>query len=130
MRILFQCVYKINVVKQVFKPHLNGMYGSLLVMNKLLIEKRFNQVIELFEPQIPKFGMVESYSSNVPIFFRQTLPYDQLDCYVEAMNNLVAMLFYIIQILLYNQKCFFVSFFFKEYQRRAQQIEKTCGAFE
>ncbi len=72
---------------------MSGTYGSLLIMNKLLTEKRFSEVIDVFEGQMSDYSLTKSFSLSAPIIVRQSIPYDHLECVVEAMLNLVTVLF-------------------------------------
>ncbi len=58
-------------------------------MNKLLTEKRFSEVIDIFEGQISDFDTKKSFSLSASVLIRQAIPYDQLECVLEAMMNLV-----------------------------------------
>ena len=73
------------------KHFIIGTYCSLLILNKLVIQKRFSEVAEIFEKQLVEFEMSNTlaFSKNTPVTFRQAVPNDQLELYVEAICNLV-----------------------------------------
>ncbi|CAF0971936.1 unnamed protein product [Brachionus calyciflorus] len=72
-----------------FAPYVIGGYGSLLIMNKLLINKEYERLIDLFDRQLDKYSSDISFSINSNENFRQTIPFDQLDCVSEALLNMV-----------------------------------------
>jgi hypothetical protein len=82
-------INKKNYYSKDIKRFVRGSYGSLFVFNKLLIEKRFTEVIELFDSQLIDYTLDKSYSKKMPIQFRQAIPYDQLDCVIEALLKIV-----------------------------------------
>jgi hypothetical protein len=68
-----------------FKNYIKGTYANFLIMNKLLIDGRLREVIDLFFSQIDDFSIEKSYSLEANQSFRQTIPFDQLDSVVEAL---------------------------------------------
>jgi hypothetical protein len=68
-----------------FKVYLRGTYANFLIMNKLLIDGRLQEVIDLFFSQVDYFSIEKSYSLESDQSFRQAMPFDQLDSVVEAL---------------------------------------------
>lgn len=58
-------------------------------MHKLFLNKRYDDVVELFDKQIDFFGTERSYSFDTKDFARQDIPFDQLTCVVAALMTLV-----------------------------------------
>ncbi len=97
---LLYVLNKIELAIKLYKDEtlstfLNGTYASLLIMNKLLLEGRLKDTIDLFFSQLNYYSTEKSYSIDANLAFRQTIPYDHLDLVVEALyiqvNNLTLM---------------------------------------
>lgn len=71
----------------------SGSFGSLIVMNKLLCLKQYEKVIEIFEYQLDDYSKNVSFSNNANEEFRQTIPFDHLDCVAEALLAIVSLIF-------------------------------------
>lgn len=54
-------------------------------MDKLYREKRYNEIIELFEKQLSDYSAERSFSESAIGYFRQAIPFDQLTCVVAAL---------------------------------------------
>ena len=80
---------------ETFKVYLKGTFANFLIMNKLLIDGRLQEVIDLFFSQIEDFSIEKSYSLESDQTFRQTIPFDQLDSVVEALYIQVRLKFLI-----------------------------------
>lgn len=66
-----------------------GSFASLIVMNKLLCLKQYEKVIQIFEYQLDDYSKYTSFSNNASEEFRQTIPFDHLDCVAEALLGIV-----------------------------------------
>jgi hypothetical protein len=58
-------------------------------MNKLILEKKYQQVIEIFEMQISQFNKERSNSKKTNNPSKNQVPYDQLNLMTEALICLV-----------------------------------------
>ena len=61
----------------------------IIIYNKLLIQNRFNEIVEIFFKQINDYDQQKSVSQRIPIRYRQIIPMDHLECLFEALYNLV-----------------------------------------
>ncbi|RNA30139.1 pentatricopeptide repeat-containing mitochondrial-like [Brachionus plicatilis] len=90
---LIRLIYVLDLIEQAMELYsdadlsqfVSGSFGSLIVMNKLLCLKQYEKVIEIFEYQLDDYSKNVSFSNNANEEFRQTIPFDHLDCVAEAL---------------------------------------------
>ena len=64
-------------------------FPYLILMNKLIIEKKFNQAVDLFEIQFDKFSVERSNSKKTKNKRKDIVPMDQLSLVSQALLLMV-----------------------------------------
>lgn len=81
------------------KPFVSGGFGSLIVMNKLFLQKRYDEILDFFEKQLNDYSAENSFSEMSEQTFRQAIPYDQLTCVIAVFLALVIKFYYLKEFL-------------------------------
>ena len=81
-------IFFLKIFKKVFT---NYGFVYFILMNKLMIHEEYNQVLNLFEMQLPFFNEERVTKTNVLI--KSMLPYDQMSLVLEALLCLVIIFF-------------------------------------
>jgi hypothetical protein len=64
-------------------------FPYLILMNKLMVEKKYDKVVHLFESQFDKFSVERSNSKSTLNVRKDIIPMDQLGLVSEALFLMV-----------------------------------------